>query len=107
MRRSKKTSPLLPPAATSSFSSASDPATQYRGQGGVPRAKKMLMGHLPREIYHRVYFDIRQQLKTVTEGPSLGRSSRTVPGEVLSFYVWPYAGRVDSQRWEWFAADFI
>ena len=30
------------------------------GVGGVPREQKMLKGHLPRVIYHQVYYSIRR-----------------------------------------------
>ena len=31
--------------------------------GGVPREQKMLKGHLPRVIYHRVYSNIRRETR--------------------------------------------
>ena len=33
--------------------------------GGALREQKMLKGHLPRFIYHRVYFNIRRQNITI------------------------------------------
>ena len=34
---------------------------ERRALGGVPRERKMLEGHLPRVIYHRVYSHIRRE----------------------------------------------
>ena len=38
--------------------------------GGVPREQKMLKGHLPRVIYHRVYSNIRRK-KAVGHDPHI------------------------------------
>ena len=44
---------------------------ERRALGGVPREQKMLKGHLPRVIYHRVYSNIRNK-KTLSAGTKQG-----------------------------------
>ena len=85
MRRSKKTSPLLPPAATSSFSSASDPATQYTYSRLTDSCITQLKAQGPSNTCNK---------SKVEEEPSTGvtqnqshaiedRHLRTVPREVI------------------------
>ena len=40
-----------------------DTVCNVNSLGGVPREQKMLKGHLPRVIYHRVYSNIRRETR--------------------------------------------
>ena len=76
---------------------STDPHTRGTPLGGVPREQKMLKGHLPRVIYHRVYSNIRRQVVfffffitlglEVSDTKSL-RALNTSPPGTASQYKW-------------------
>ena len=55
------------------------------GLGGVPREQKMLKGHLPRVIYHRIYLSLRRlKFCTCTQGRILALDFKNVANSLDS-----------------------